>query len=86
MSDRSDREYESRLHSVGPGRYHVGASPFFIQRHPEGDWGVYTVELHGDARIRGAWCFKRLRDARVRAFTYAKEQGYSGSVSGSGRS
>lgn len=75
MSDRDDQEYESRLHKVGPGRYRVGASPLFIQRHAEGDWGVYAVELHGDVRVPGAWCFKTRREAKARAHAVLKLRG-----------
>jgi hypothetical protein len=77
VSDRDDLEYESRLHKVGPGRYRVGASPIYVVRHGEGDWGVYAQELHGDVRIPGAWAFTTRRKARERAFAFARQSGWA---------
>ena len=72
----TEREYLMRLHRQSDGRYRVGASPLYIRKHEEGDWGVYVLELDGEKRIRGAWMFPKLRDARERAFTVAGELGY----------
>jgi hypothetical protein len=74
---REEREWLNALHRQADGRYRVGASPFYIRKHPEGDWGVYSDSLEGEVRIRGAWVFKRLRDARSRAFAVAKQLGYA---------
>ena len=71
-----ERRWGNALHRQADGRYRVGASPLYIRRHDEGDWGVYTLTLEGEVRIRGAWVFKTLRDARARAFTVAEELGY----------
>jgi hypothetical protein len=72
-----DNERASRLHRKRPGLYRVGVTPLVIRQDDDGSWGIYGDTIEGLARIPGAWSFRTLARARVRAFEYARRQGWA---------